>query len=111
MPNSASPGRLDRWPPDVTLALYRVAQEALTNVVKHAPGAEAEIELWPSAEDRVTLSVSQLPPVATVAGPPSGGSGAGYGLQGIQERVLLIGGRVEAGPAGNGWRVEAEVPA
>ncbi len=38
-------------------------------------------------------------------------SGAGYGLQGIRERVLLLGGQVEAGPAGNGWRVEAEVPA
>ncbi len=95
-------------PPDVTLALYRVAQEAVTNVLKHAPGAEADIHLG-FGDNRVTLSVSN--------GAGHGcdstlrGSGAGYGLQGIRERVLLIGGQVEAGPTSTGWRVLAEVPA
>jgi signal transduction histidine kinase len=99
-----------RLSPDVSLALYRVAQEALTNVAKHAPGATAELDLA-FTDDQVRLAVRNGP-----GGQPNGraklaGSGAGYGLQGIRERVLLIGGQVEAGPAGSGWRVEAEVPA
>ncbi len=94
---------------DVSLALYRVAQEALTNVVKHAPGADAEIELG-FDDDRVTLSVSNGPG-ASNNGSSLADAGGGYGLQGIRERVLLIGGRVEAGPSGDGWRVAAEVPA
>jgi two-component system sensor histidine kinase DesK len=54
--------------------------------------------------------------VPTIGHPGNGSgklhrSGAGYGLQGIRERVLLLGGQVEAGPAGGGWQVEAEVPA
>ncbi|HTT87079.1 MAG TPA: histidine kinase [Acidimicrobiales bacterium] len=96
-------------PADVVLALFRVAQEALTNVVKHAPGATACVTLGygPSA---LTLSVENGPPVAP---PPAtlAEAGAGFGLQGIRERMLLIGGRVDAGPHGTGWRVEAEVPA
>lgn len=95
-------------PPDVSLALYRVAQEALTNVVKHAPGARTVISLG-FQPDRVRLRVSNGPGGADVTGLTD--SGAGLGLQGIRERMLLIGGQVEAGPAGGGWRVEAEVPA
>jgi signal transduction histidine kinase len=95
--------------PDVTLALYRVAQEALTNVVKHAPGQLAQIELG-FADDRVSLSVSNLRS-GSANGSPLKDSGGGYGLQGIKERVLLLGGRVEMGPTPEGWLVHAEVPA
>ena len=100
-----------RLAPDVSLALYRVAQEALTNVAKHAPGAPTEVDLA-FVDGQVRLAVRNGP-----SGHPSNGSGklhrsgAGYGLQGIRERVLLLGGQVEAGPAGDGWQVEAEVPA
>ena len=93
------------------MALYRVAQEALTNVAKHAPGAPTEVDLA-FVDGQVRLAVRNGP-----GGHPSNGSGklhrsgAGYGLQGIRERVLLLGGQVEAGPAGDGWQVEAEVPA
>jgi signal transduction histidine kinase len=97
--------------PDVSLALYRVAQEALTNVAKHAPGATAEVDL-DFAEGQVRLSVRNGPPGCRANGSALlAGTGAGYGLQGIRERVLLLGGRVQAGPEGDGWRVEAEVPA
>ncbi len=100
-----------RLSPDVSLALYRVAQEALTNVAKHAPGAQAEVDLA-FTDDQVRLEVRNGPSRGPVNGSAKlAGSGAGYGLQGIRERVLLIGGHVEAGPAGDGWRVEAEVPA
>jgi signal transduction histidine kinase len=106
-------------PPDVSLALYRVAQEALTNVLKHAPGSDAEIRLGFN-NDGVTLSVANGPgehpgPGQTTSSgqtnsPGLADYGSGYGLQGIRERVLLIGGRVEAGPADGGWLVQAEVP-
>ncbi len=95
--------------PDVTLTLYRVAQEALTNVVKHAPGQLAQIELG-FADERVSLSVSN-PRSGFANGSPLKDSGGGYGLQGIRERVLLLGGRVDVGPTPDGWLVHAEVPA
>ena len=95
--------------PDVTLALYRVAQEALTNVVKHAPGQLAQVELG-FTDDRVSLSVSN-PRGGSANGSPLKDSGGGYGLQGIKERVLLLGGHVEVGPTAEGWLVHAEVPA
>jgi signal transduction histidine kinase len=107
-------------PPDITLTPYRVAQEALTNVLKHAPGAQAEIRLGFN-EDGVTLSVTNGPGETTspveadgpgqIYGAGLADYGSGYGLQGIRERVLLIGGRVEVGPADGGWSVRAEVPA
>ncbi len=101
-------GRARDLAPDVALALYRVAQEALTNVAKHAPGAAARLEL--GFEDKeVTLSVTNPPSPDAPA--PLAGSGGGYGLQGIRERILLLGGRVDAGPDAGGWRVDAKVPA
>ena len=96
-----------------------MAQEALTNVVKHAPGADAAIALGFDA-DQVELTVSNGP-VNGRAPSPLAGFGSGYGLQGLRERVLLLGGRVEAGPVADGapeaepfaggWRVRAVVPA
>ncbi|HUJ64412.1 MAG TPA: histidine kinase, partial [Acidimicrobiales bacterium] len=68
--------------PDVTLTLYRVAQEALTNVVKHAPGQPARIELG-FAADTVSLSVSN-PRSPAGNGSALRDTGAGYGLQGIK---------------------------
>jgi signal transduction histidine kinase len=97
-----------RVSPDVSLALYRVAQEALTNVVKHAPGAIAAISLT-FLDHQVSVSVTNQRSHGN--GSPLSESGGGYGIQGIKERVLLLGGRVEAGPTDEGWRVLAEVPA
>jgi signal transduction histidine kinase len=93
--------------PEVSLALYRVAQEALTNVVKHAPGAVANVELC-FDDESVILRVSNP---ASGNGSELASSGGGYGLQGIRERVLLLGGAVDAGPEGGGWEVRAVVPA
>jgi signal transduction histidine kinase len=95
--------------PEVVLTLYRVAQEALTNVVKHAPGARAEVGLR-FEDEQVTVSVAndddrRSPPPSLLAE-----SGGGYGIQGIRERVLLVGGSVEAGPTEGGWLVRARVP-
>ncbi|HET9058510.1 MAG TPA: histidine kinase [Acidimicrobiales bacterium] len=100
-------------PGDVALPLYRVVQEALTNVAKHARGVRAVVELA-YEPDAVVVCITNAPPPteseredATVVA----GAGRGYGLQGIRERVLLIGGSVEAGPLpGGGWRVHASAP-
>ncbi len=101
-------GAPETLPAPIVLGLYRVAQEALTNVMKHAPGASASVALTWSPE-AVSLSVENDAPV--VAAPtPLGRSGGGQGLRGIAERLELLGGAVESGPTASGWRVTASVP-
>jgi signal transduction histidine kinase len=94
-------------PPGVDLAAYRVVQEALTNVLKHASGAEALI--------RLVYGESELVITVTDDGGPAGygpsGSPGGRGLIGLRERVGLYGGELDAGPRpGGGWRVRATFP-
>jgi signal transduction histidine kinase len=93
------------------LAVYRLIQEALTNVRKHAPASRAEVRLCYQT-DRVRIEVSD-------DGGPSGAvgdtvlkaSGLGHGLIGMRERVQLYDGRMQAGPMpGGGFRVEAVLP-
>lgn len=88
------------------LAVVRTAQEALTNIRKHAPGARVQVlfEYEPSA---VTLEVTDTGAV----GEPLGLGGSGYGLVGMRERAELIGGILEAGPCEGGFRVLLRVPA
>ncbi|MEW1965590.1 sensor histidine kinase [Micrococcus sp. NPDC078436] len=95
--------------PPAELALYRVAQEGLTNARKHAgPRAAVEVRLR-TEPDRVELEVSDDGRGARSAGLASG---AGLGLVGMQERVASVGGAVQAGPKDSGgWLVRAEVPA
>jgi signal transduction histidine kinase len=89
--------------PDATLALYRTAQEAMTNVRKHAPGAPVTVRLTYHPED-VRLSVDNGP--APVSARPLADSGGGYGLTGLRERAELSGGVLTARPSGDGYRVE-----
>jgi signal transduction histidine kinase len=94
-------GRRFPLPPTVELAVYRVAQEALTNVLKHAVApTSAKIHLTYD-EPQVTLEVLDDGRPAPV--PAAGG---GHGLSGMRERANVAGGDVEAGPRpGGGWRV------
>lgn len=88
------------------LALYRVVQESLTNVLRHAPGtAQVEVELL-HAPDRWEVTVADHGGVM----PAAEAGGAGLGLVGMQERVELLGGTVEAGPWEHGWRVHVVIP-
>jgi signal transduction histidine kinase len=87
------------------LALYRGAQEALTNARKHAPGAAVRIRLA-YLPGSVELTVANDPP----AGAPAALLPAGYGLTGLRERAELAGGSFHAGPAGGGWRVDVKIP-
>jgi signal transduction histidine kinase len=93
--------------PDATIALVRTTHEALTNAAKHAPGGGVRLTL-DYAEGHTTLTIgndaSGLAPV------PDPGVNGGFGLAGMRERLLLIGGTLSAGPTGTGWTVRAEVP-
>ena len=98
-------------PIDAGVALYRGAQEALTNVARYAPGASTTVVLS-YGSDHTTLSVEDR--VAATAQPASAGLadvGGGRGLEGMRERLERAGGSVQAGPTGAGWRVELQVPA
>jgi signal transduction histidine kinase len=94
-------------PADMALALYRVAQESLTNVAKHAPGATVGVRLGFEG-NAASLAVENDAGVSPVGNLAS--SGAGYGLDGIRERVRLLGGDVAFGPHGSGWLVEVRLP-
>jgi signal transduction histidine kinase len=91
-------------PPGLDLSAYRIVQEALTNVLKHAgPRARARVQLVYGAED-LEVAVTN----SGVTG--STGDGTGHGLIGIRERVSVAGGSVEAGPADGGYVVRARLP-
>ncbi len=104
-------GSRDRLAPEAELVLYRVAQEAMTNVVKHAKASSARITLarWP---DRVDLTVDDN---GTGFDPsvdrPRDSTGLGLGLFGMEERVLLVGGSLAIRTlAPTGTRVAVSLP-
>jgi signal transduction histidine kinase len=98
--------RPDRLPEAVQLAAYRIVQESLTNSRRHAPGTAAEVTVAFDS-DRLRLMIEN----ATVNGDGSDGAGAdGIGIVGMRERVLAIGGTLEASRAGDRFRVAAELP-
>ncbi|HYN93586.1 MAG TPA: sensor histidine kinase [Pilimelia sp.] len=96
------PGPLD---PGVSLTVYRIVQEALTNALKHAGPATVEVRLrfgvyW------LTVEVCD-----TGRGPAPGGGAIGHGLVGMRERVALYRGTLRTGPRpGGGFRVYARIP-
>ncbi len=92
-------------PADLSLALYRGAQEALTNVARYAPSACTTVTVR-YEPDSTRLSVDN----AVSATPPRQRMGGGRGLQGLRERIERAGGTMSAGPTTEGWRVEIEVP-
>jgi signal transduction histidine kinase len=97
---------------DANLALIRIAHEALANAAKHAPSAPITIAL-DYGPDRTTVTVTDNPTPSRTGRAPDvsapGGSG-GYGLAGMRERLLLIGGTLNAGPSDRGWTVRAQIP-
>jgi signal transduction histidine kinase len=100
------------WPPDALgRTVYRVVQEGLTNVRKHAPGAAARVTLdgGPGAGLDVTI-VNRL---AGASGAAAGGPrvpGSGTGLIGLSERLELAGGKLESGARGGEFRLHAWLP-
>ncbi|MGP8297663.1 sensor histidine kinase [Streptomyces inhibens] len=102
-----------RLPPEITTTVHRVVQESLTNVRKHATGAdrvEVRVEVRPDAPDRLEVSVTDDGRGGTPAAREKA-DGRGYGLIGLAERVEGLGGRITAEPQdGSGWRVLAVLP-
>jgi signal transduction histidine kinase len=100
-------------PPGLDLSAYRIVQEALTNVLRHAPGARAclRVRYEPHA---VTLDVTDDGPPSRATGgpaPPVPPGPPGHGLTGMRERAGLFGGTLECGPrAGGGYGVLARLP-
>jgi signal transduction histidine kinase len=98
-------GDLGDLSPGVGAALYRIAQESVTNALQHshdATGVEVSVTGSPGS---VHLEVTD--DGAAVA---TGRRTAGYGLVGMSERAALLGGHLDAGPSEQGWTVEAVIP-
>ncbi|MGC4867167.1 sensor histidine kinase [Micromonospora sp. DT53] len=97
-------------PAAVDLAAYRVVQEALTNVLRHAGVASAEVTV-DYRPDEVTVEVTDRGMGAGRAGTAPADEEGGHGLAGMRERVDALGGRLTTGPrAGGGFRVYAGLP-
>ena len=101
-------GDVTALPPAASLTAYRIVQEALTNIVRHAPGAEATVRagIGPAG---VRIEVTDTGRTPRAAGPPGGGEG--HGIAGMRERAAIYGGTVAAGVLpGGGFRVAAFLP-
>ncbi|MFD7454719.1 sensor histidine kinase [Kitasatospora sp. NPDC059827] len=108
LPVTLATNVFDPVPPEIALTAYRTVQEALTNVVKHAPEARTEVRIT-SAGGRLDTMVRNDPspdPARRIAV-----AGDGFGMIGLRERLSLLGGDFHAGPTGGGgWKVVASVP-
>ena len=91
-------------PAGVDLAAYRIVQEALTNVRRHAGAAPTRVVVRRTA-DAVDVEVVNAPPTG-----PGEGPGGGHGLTGMRERVRLYGGSLDAGPHDGGFAIHARLP-
>ena len=97
-------GQQVQLPPGVDLSAYRIVQEALTNTIKHAGPAKAEVIL------RYDASALELEITDTGTG-ATPGTGTGHGLIGMRERTTLLGGDLVTGPRdGGGYQVRARMP-
>lgn len=99
-------GNLDDLGPSVEATAYRLAQESITNAIRHATNATSVSVSVAGEPDAVRLTVSD-----DGDAPPPTSSPSGYGVIGMSERVALVGGSLEAGPQPErGWLVQAVLP-
>jgi signal transduction histidine kinase len=102
-------GSCDRLAPAASEAAYRVVQEALTNALKHAPGAPVDITVRSQGAE-VAVDVVNAAPRQRLSGLER--SGGSFGLAGMRDRVAACGGSLTCGPtAAGGWQVSALLPA
>ncbi|WP_063793173.1 sensor histidine kinase [Frankia sp. R43] len=104
-------GDLDGLPAEVDLAAYRIVQESLTNVLRHAGAAEVRVALH-ATDIRLCIEVVDTPTRAADAPDPARTPVTdGHGLRGLRERVAELGGAFTAGPRpAGGWCVRTELP-
>ncbi|MEB4616047.1 sensor histidine kinase, partial [Leucobacter sp. M11] len=97
-----------RTPATVGLTAYRVVQESLSNIIRHAPGAPTRVEV---RTENGSLRVEVRNDAPPTPGPSAHADAGGHGLRGMRERVELIGGTLEHGPTEDGgYRILAELP-
>ncbi|WP_129840804.1 histidine kinase [Streptomyces sp. RFCAC02] len=102
-------GAVRELPPGVELSAYRIVQEALSNALRHAPGAATRVELS-YVIGGLGLRVVNGPPAA-VPPPRAGSPGAGHGLTGMRERAAMLDGDLTAGATPDGgWETTAFLP-
>jgi signal transduction histidine kinase len=93
-------------PPTTQLAIYRIVQESLTNVLKHARNVALVAVTITYRDNRVRVQIANDGDLAT----PPNGAAPGHGLAGMRERSALYGGQFRAGPiSGGGWQVLADL--
>lgn len=93
-------------PAATALTAYRIAQEALSNAMRHSPGADIDVTIAVT-DPEITVAVTNGPPSLPAGGAP----GSGSGLSGLSERVAVLGGTIAAGPtADGGFSVRATLP-
>ncbi|MBD0688669.1 sensor histidine kinase [Streptomyces sp. CBMA123] len=103
-------GLADRVPQAVSLSAYRIVQEALANVVRHAPGARTWVSLSADGPE-LRLTVVNAPPPQRTESLEASAEGTGQGLVGMRERVRLVDGRLDTGPLPDGgFKVAAVLP-
>ncbi|MEN2738131.1 ATP-binding protein [Microbacterium sp. X-17] len=101
-------GAIGSLPAVISTSAYRIAQEALTNAVKHSPGTSIDLDV-DITDDQLRIEVTNGPSRRGLPDPAS--FGLGWGLTGLQERVGLLGGSLSVGPTERGgWRVHATIP-
>ena len=94
-------------PPQLGVAVYRIVQESLTNVLRHAPSAPADVTVRGGPGAGVTVEIVN----PLLAAPPNPGAGTGTGLTGISERATALGGNASTGPTAEGtFAVRAWLP-
>ncbi len=99
-----SEGDCDQVSAAVGLALYRITQESLANIAKHAPSSKATVDVV------ITRSAAQLSIVNEMPVAVGATTADGRGVAGMRQRVELLGGVIDAGPCREGWSVRAEIP-
>jgi signal transduction histidine kinase len=104
-------GHVGELPPGIALSAYRVVQEALTNVRRHAgPVRRVRVHVT-AAADHLDLRVDDDGRGAAADRATAAPEGTGFGLIGMRERIVALGGTLDVGPRrGGGWRVHARVP-
>ncbi|MCE4223342.1 PAS domain-containing protein [Methylobacterium sp. C25] len=99
-----------RWPSEIEIALYRVAQEALTNVQRHSVTKSACLMLRPDASGRLELSVGDGTNQTSGDERPTSPLVEGAGIRGMRERIEGLGGSLVVAPSTDGFRITASVP-
>jgi signal transduction histidine kinase len=99
-----SKGDANRLSAAAGLAMYRVAQESLANIAKHAPSSPTTIRLVVTETGAELCIVNHLPSPHEATATP------GRGIRGMRQRIELLGGTIDVGPTSEGWSVHASVP-